>query len=186
MNKFRDCFSALTGFFKEKKQIQTIKEPIWKNSAGISATNEFINIYTYSGYRLLRADPTCEEHFLPIDAANELLGSIVMEALSKSRFLSLEDARALDEHEKNRNEDWDKNVMERYAYKSKGALYKNMKYCSISSFDGLLTIYPTRHEKLQSWGVDKRDGIENVIIPVNSSMAEIGDAIRLAFSRCIE
>ncbi|MDU0459861.1 MAG: contact-dependent growth inhibition system immunity protein [Geobacteraceae bacterium] len=168
------------------KSNQKVNEPVWKNSAGVHATKEFINIYTYSGYRLHIADPTCEEHFLPIDVSDELLGSILKEALSKSRFLSLDDARALAEHGKDRYVDWEKTVMERYAYKSKRAMYKNMKYCSISNSDGLLTIYPTRHEKLQSWCVDKSDGIENVIIPIDSTNAEIGDALRLAISRCIE
>jgi hypothetical protein len=47
-----------------------------------------------------------------------------------------------------------------------------------------IVITPTRHEKLEGWGRSNNDGIEDVYVRSDASPAEIGAAIRLAFSRC--
>jgi hypothetical protein len=60
-----------------------------------------------------------------------------------------------------------------------------MKSCDIECSGGIITIGPTKHEKLEGWGRTKGDGIEDVVIPPNSPPAEVGAALRLAFSRCI-
>lgn len=59
-----------------------------------------------------------------------------------------------------------------------------MKNCGIHCFNGVITISPTRHEKLEGWGREKGDGIEDVILSVDSSPTEIGAGLRLALSRC--
>jgi hypothetical protein len=74
--------------------------------------------------------------------------------------------------------------MQRYGYKTKRALFKNMKSCSVEVDDGMMTIQPWHHEKLEGWsgnGISKED---YVVIPANSTPGEIGEALRLAFSRC--
>lgn len=76
--------------------------------------------------------------------------------------------------------------MVRYGYKTAKSLFKNMKNCSIEKVDGEIKISPSRHEKLEAWARTKDDGIEDVVIPVVSSPREIGQALRTAFSRCIE
>jgi len=47
-----------------------------------------------------------------------------------------------------------------------------------------MEISPMRHEKLESWGREKDDGIEDVFIPADSSPIVVGEALLLAFSRC--
>lgn len=59
-----------------------------------------------------------------------------------------------------------------------------MKSCDIEEREGMITIGPNNHEKLEAWGREKGDGIEDVVIAASSSHAEIGAALRLAFSRC--
>jgi hypothetical protein len=71
-------------------------------------------------------------------------------------------------------------------YKTKTALFQNMKLCSITLSKGTIKIDPTIHEKLEAWGRNKGDGIEDVLVPANSSASEIGAALRLGFSRCVE
>lgn len=59
-----------------------------------------------------------------------------------------------------------------------------MKNCGIHCVNGVITLSPTRHEKLEGWGRTKGDGIEDVILSADSSPAEIGAGLRLALSRC--
>ncbi|MBP9693427.1 MAG: CdiI family contact-dependent growth inhibition immunity protein [Alphaproteobacteria bacterium] len=59
-----------------------------------------------------------------------------------------------------------------------------MKSCGINLDQGLITIRPSHHEKLEAWsgeGIDKRDYVN---IPHDSEPSQIGAALRLAFSRC--
>jgi len=79
--------------------------------------------------------------------------------------------------------EWTKDLMARYGYKTKRALFKNMKNCSIAKMSGVITIKPSHHEKLERWTSEK-DEFEDVVIPAESTPAEIGAALRLAFSRC--
>jgi len=76
--------------------------------------------------------------------------------------------------------------MDRYGYRTKRALFKNMKSCGILAEGDVIIISPSRHEKLEAWGREKGDGIEDVVIEANRSPSEIGAALRLAFSRCTE
>lgn len=64
------------------------------------------------------------------------------------------------------------------------ALFKNMKSCSIVKSGDDLVIVPTHHDKLDSWSRSKDDGIEDVVLPIGRSWAQIGAAFRLALSRC--
>lgn len=75
-------------------------------------------------------------------------------------------------------------LMEKYGYKTKRALFKDMKNCSIHCINDLIIISPTHHEKLESWSGKGINESDNVVISVNESPAEIGAALRLALSRC--
>ncbi|MCM3774398.1 contact-dependent growth inhibition system immunity protein [Priestia aryabhattai] len=55
--------------------------------------------------------------------------------------------------------------------------------CHAKVVDGVLTLDPNRHDKLEAWeglGDDAK-----VILPSDSSEAEIGAALRVALDRCI-
>lgn len=79
---------------------------------------------------------------------------------------------------------WIAMLMGKYGYKTKRALFKDMKNCGIHLVNGVITISPTRHEKLEAWGRTKGDGLEDVILSLDCSPAEIGAGLRLALSRC--
>lgn len=79
---------------------------------------------------------------------------------------------------------WVQDLMRRYGYKTKRALFKSMMNCGIEQLNNMITITPMRHIKLEMWEGLSADGIENVVIPSTSTPAEIGAALRLAFSRC--
>ncbi len=40
----------------------------------------------------------------------------------------------------------------KYGYKTKKALFKDMKHCTIHCVNGVIKISPYRHEKLEAWG----------------------------------
>lgn len=81
--------------------------------------------------------------------------------------------------------EWTQDLMARYGYKTKRALFKDMKNVSIESKNGVMTFSPSHHEKMEAWGREKgRDSFEDVMVSASSTAAEIGAALRLAFSRC--
>ncbi|WP_244657538.1 contact-dependent growth inhibition system immunity protein [Pseudomonas syringae] len=85
-----------------------------------------------------------------------------------------------------RYDQWVSGTLERYSYKNKRALFKDMKKCSIESKGGQITIRPGHHEKLEAWAWSGKGLSESdyVIIPSGSSPSDVGAALRLAFSRC--
>lgn len=146
---------------------------------------DFINISTFSGYNRRARDPDGENLCLSKSASNEELGQATLLSLSKSRKIEQSEiATFFDRDNVNqRYNNWVANLMEKYGYKTKRALFKKMMQCSIEIRDGVLTISPSIHEKLEGWGggLPKSD---DVVLPINSSPEEIGAGLRLAFSRC--
>lgn len=80
---------------------------------------------------------------------------------------------------------WVQDLISQYGYKSRRELFKDMKHCSVMCTKGQITINPSRHEKLKAWGGKGIKDSDHVVLPVDSSPAEIGAALRLALSRCI-
>ena len=141
------------------------------------SNQDFSLIETVSGYRGAAAlDPKGIQRFLAPDASDEELGLAVIDALAHSRWvlpaprsgssyppevefdLELYDYKKVAE----RYAAWTKDLMARYGYKTKRALFKNMKSCAIERKGGTITIRPSHHEKLEAWDREKDDGIEDV------------------------
>jgi hypothetical protein len=161
--------------------------------------DEFICVETVSGYRGgTHTDPRGKQLFLSVDTVDESLGSAVIDVLTYSRWVLAApregslypsgvefDSNLYDLKQSNeRYVAWTRSVMEQYGYKTKQELFKRMKNCSIEKKLGVITISPSHHEKLESWEGLGFDDPDLVRIPENSSLAEIGTALRLAFSRC--
>jgi hypothetical protein len=163
--------------------------------------SKFICVETYSGYGGGHSrDPKGKQHFLDSGAPDESLGNAVLDALAHSRsFVASAPRTDVQLHPEvefdmelydykltaERYVAWVKELMERYGYKTKRALFKDMKTCFIARVGSSITFRPSRHEKLELWGRSKGDEFEDVVIPADSTPAEIGAAMRLGFSRCI-
>lgn len=108
-----------------------------------------------------------------------------MQALSNSRTLNkLEERIAFFDLEKGKEKyaAWIARLMDKYGYKTKRALFKDMKHCIIHYVNNVITISPMRHEKLEAWeGLEQS---ENVILSLDNTPVEIGAGLRLALSRC--
>ena len=162
--------------------------------------DDFVCVETLSGYRMIQTDPTGAHHLLSPEASDEVLGAALLDSMARSRFVldepregiwihpDAEFDRELYDPRKSqvRYESWKKSLIDRYGYKSNKALFKGMKNCGVELRDASITLTPMHHESLEGWGRTKGDGIEDVVIPANSTPAEIGAALRLALSRCTE
>ena len=159
-------------------------EPNWKRRVTAKINERFICLVPQSGYRLAMAEPTASERLFVPDTPDDVLGEAIQSALAESRFLTLEEAKVMREVADSRDAEWARSLMDRYGYKTKQALFKNMKSSSIVVSGDELVLSPSHHDRLDSWSRTKDDGIEDVIIPSKSSYSEIGAALRIAFSRC--
>ncbi len=111
--------------------------------ASCYSTNEFLLIETYSGLGKTRRDPIYNPHILSLDADDKCIGKDVLRALLNSRTLtSLDERVAFFDLEKGKQQYviWIAMLMEKYGYKTKRALFKNMKNWKF----GLVIIYRNR------------------------------------------
>jgi hypothetical protein len=152
---------------------------------------DFFCIQTHSGYRMTVADPKGKLSFLPPDTTDQYLGEAILDCLAHSRFVHpeeqpLEDAELFDmgrvamEYSA-----WVDNLKKAYGYRTKRALFKVMDHCSIDRDKSTITFRPSYHSKLEAWSGDGIRNEDEVVIPAASSAAEVGAALRLAFSRCL-
>ncbi|HEN3565422.1 TPA: CdiI family contact-dependent growth inhibition immunity protein [Yersinia enterocolitica] len=152
----------------------------------VSSTKDFLSVDTYSGLGMVGRDPLFPPNLLPPDTDDQTIGEAVLIALSNSRTLSLEESADFFDLEKGKEQyaAWIAMLMERYGYKTKRALFKDMKRCSIHCLNDVITISPSRHEKLEAWSGRGIKESDHVVIPADSIPEEIGAALRLALSRC--
>ncbi|MBQ0824178.1 CdiI family contact-dependent growth inhibition immunity protein [Microvirga sp. HBU67558] len=115
--------------------------------------DDFICIVIQSGYRSSAIEANEVYRLLSIDVDNEILGSTINECLSRSRFLSLEEIPDFFDLLRVERDYalWVGDLINRYKYKTKRALFKNMLSCNMVISDGSLRIEPTIHEKLEGW-----------------------------------
>ncbi len=147
--------------------------------------NDFYCIETYSGYGLLRRDPEVKSHRLTPECSNEVLGITLLNALSASRVVDPDDHDFFDRDNASiLLNQWLGEMMNTYSYKTKRALFKNMLSCGVRQLNGMITIRPSVHDRLDGWSGNGIAESDYVIIPDNSTPEEIGAALRLAFSRC--
>ena len=146
-----------------------------------------IIIQTQSGNGLLAIDYMYQPHVLPLDIDDNMLGETLLKSLSSSRTLVLDSEEIIDFFDltkgKERYENWVDYLHQSLDYKSKKALFKNMMSCSISLFNGMIEIAPSRHVKLHAW--DGLDDDKTIILPSDSTPDEIGKGLRLAMSYCL-
>ena len=159
---------------------------IWYPTARAHGTSRFICIETESEGL---ADPKGKQHLLPPDASEEAIGLAVLDALAHSRQISWLELETLMWGRrgtgKERYEKWAADLQQRYGYKSRATLFKNMNFVGIKHQNGTITFTPMMHIKLQAWQGGRNEGIEDVVISFESLSQQIGAALKLAFSRCV-
>lgn len=143
-------------------------------------------VSTLSVYNILEKDFDAGEHILETGCSNQFLGSAARDALNQSREIPLDEVDAFHDAEKAdyRYKAWIEATIKRLGYRSKRALFDRMHRCGIRLADGVITIRPSNHDRLEGWSGEGIDEDDYVVIPEKSTPEEIGAAVRLAFTRC--
>jgi hypothetical protein len=160
---------------------------VQKRWVSVFENREFTQIETQSGYRGGLPDPLGKRIQIKNPAEDEVLGRSVLDALAASRFLHPNEHREFFDIRGRvmpQYEEWVNLMMATYGYKTRRALFKDMKSCDIEEHGGVLTLRPTHHEKLEAWSGDSISEDCVVRVPIESAAAEVGAALRLALSRC--
>jgi hypothetical protein len=157
--------------------------------ANARQNQDFAWVFSDSGRGLVAYDPQGKDVILGLDADDNALGVAVREALASSRFLSPKEAMKCLDYRR-RGDEYEERVrslMGMHGYKGKIAMFKNVKSCGITLSKGTIEFRPSIHKTLDRWvGHMKSDGIDDVLIRADRPSHEIGAALRLAFSRCLE
>ena len=148
---------------------------------------KFLLVMTLSGRGLVGRDDAGSQYIYSPGVEDRELGEAVQDALSRSRFISLEEYKTFFHPDvcKREHEEWLQMMWERFGYKTKRALYKGMKNVTIQKAQNLLKFSPSHQERsLDYWSGKGLGPEDDVTLPATASPAEIGAALRLAFSRC--
>jgi CDI immunity protein len=158
---------------------------IFRKTATIHRSTKFISVEALSGVPgLMYQEDRPYRIYLDPDAANELIGRTLLTALEKSRFVDNAEPQFFDPDRATRVwENWEKDVMQRYGFKSKRDAYKSMDWCQGHMFDGKITIEPHRRGSPGS-GWRSLPPEKTVVIPATDEAEAVGAAVRLALSRC--
>jgi hypothetical protein len=144
----------------------------------------FFFVYTRSGDMLMFDDPDGKHIELAPSVDDKELGKALLDALGVSRCLTIHESNKLREKARDDGKKRMDSLRKKYGYKTYSALVKSMKNCDISWKGSMITVEPSHHEKNGGWsgeGISEGDYVE---VAANSSPADIGAALRLAFSRC--
>ena len=153
--------------------------------AEIHRTERFISFEPLSGYSLVVREDEGYVIYLPPDAGDDALGAALLKVLDKSRFILPDDDPNLLEWRRYRKcgQNWHKDVMRRYGYKTKRDLYKHMNWCRAKRSEGTISIQPhQRRDKPGEWRWLPPE--QKVVIPATRDAAAVGAALRLALDRC--
>lgn len=176
--------SFFKGFFSMSNSFPPWIPPPWKPRISAEYNGDFIALVIHSGFSVVRRNIGIDPPLLDKNVDDESLGKAVLEALSKSKRFSKEEADFLIENWKELHASWVKRLMEKYGYRTKTAIFRNMMRCDIYYQKDHTLISPSFHERGESWSGEFLTEKDDIKLPHDSSHAEIGAALRLAFSRC--
>jgi hypothetical protein len=110
--------------------------------ADIHGTEKFVCVEMLSGYRMVQREDDGYRIYLAPDAADDTLGRALLEALDRSRFIWPPDEREFFKWQRYMRcrDNWQKDFMTRYGYKTKRDAYKNMVWCRARRCEGKISI----------------------------------------------
>lgn len=155
----------------------------FRKTTQIYRSDKFISIEALSGIPgLMYQEDEPYRVYLNPDAADEVIGRTLLTALDKSRYVdNSEPAFFAPDRAVQVWEDWEKDIMQRYGFKSKREIYRNLDWCAGQMFDGKIKIQPHRRSP-PAWRSLPAE--KTVFIPMTDDAETVGAALRLALSRC--
>lgn len=160
--------------------------PSFKPRASVFMNERVILVQTDSGYHRGMRDYDGPLFALSRGCSDEELGDALCACIRASRVIKLEEVKHFfDLAWREKMPDRDAPIMETYGYRSREEFYRNMMFCMADRIDADVVILPWVHRGGERWsGPQPSDGIENVVVPFNSSPPVIGAALREGLSRC--
>ncbi len=150
--------------------------------AEIHRTEKFISVEPLSGYSLVHRDDEGCIFYLPPEATDDALGRALLEALERSRFvLPRDDPIKWEEYER-REQNWQKDFMRRYGYKTRREAYQTMDWVRVQRSEGKISFQPHDRGKPGHWVWPAADKV--VVISATTEAAAAGAALRSALNRC--
>jgi hypothetical protein len=179
------CIKWFIEYF-QRRNVPKPQPPEEKKWCKVFMNNDFLNVQTRSGYRSYVFDSDGENIFLPPDFNAVTLGESVLKALSKSRIIDPKDFGVFFDRDRLQNQynEWINYCKKTYGYKTKKAMFRDIKNLDIELYNRKIIMRPWHQEKPEIFGPTKNKELDNVIISTDSTPEEIGRAVHLALSRC--
>jgi hypothetical protein len=133
-------------------------------------------------YRIFNISKKDLTDVFPASINNELLGKELKCALESSTLDWSHEVNSI-KQSTDRYKIWKEQVIRKYKYKNKHALFRNMNLCNVIANDEMIIISPWRHDQLEGWGPEKGDEKYDITIPADSDHKLIGETLRLALER---
>jgi hypothetical protein len=152
--------------------------------ADFHRTDRFICAGPLSGYSMVQPEDDGYMIYLPPDATNAALGQALLKCLDKSRFIWPRDEPQFFEWRRYvpLYQNWQKDFMARYGYKTKREAYRNMDWCRVTRSEGRISIQPHKRDKPEYFRSLPPD--RTVVIPTTTDALGAGAALRQALDRC--
>ena len=154
--------------------------------ASVFYNGDFFEFITISRGMMGYADPDVMPKYLPPNSTDEEIGSAMRQALSHSKRISAAEFQALFKSgivQKKMKEHEDSSIKE-HGYKSRRALYLNMKNCTVSQHEDRIEVQPMHHNSIDGFSATKQDISKMLNVNVDASDSELGAAIKEGLCRC--
>ena len=156
------------------------------DNVSIRANERFYFIFVFSGYHLLIKDNIAPIYCLDKNVNDDILGETVNIALNQCRVINPYESPEFFDSEKvmSNQREWIFQLIEKYRFKNKKALFQRMMACNLERNHGVITVTPTLHKKLELWTRDGFTDDDNIILSEAVSNEELGKAVKECMSRC--
>jgi hypothetical protein len=161
--------------------------PPAKKWASAYSSDRLHCLLTFSGYNNSSAiDIDGENILLSPDCSDDELGAALVRALAASRTIAREEIGAFFDAKTvvARYESWVHGLMQHCELKTRKALFRGMNSCNVAQENGVISILPTEHDRLEGWGRTKDMNMPTINISAGAAPHEVGAALREAFSHC--
>jgi hypothetical protein len=157
-----------------------------KANASVLCNEDFFKVITISQGMLNYADPDVAPRLLAPDAADEPLGHAVRRALADSKRIGLSEFQALLKSKavQNASKEHEAALMSQHGYKSRRAMFINMKCCDVAVYDDRIEIQPQHHNSIDGFSATKQDQAKILSLAIDATDAELGATLKQAFLRC--
>ncbi len=160
----------------------SINPPPVTHRVSVYANDDFVALQPQSGCRLKRPEDGSVPVFLDKGANARELGTALVEALGRCRWVQPEDKEFHDMAKHVRNHAFTQDALiRRTGKKTKREAYKTMVWCDVRRSEGVIRIDPFRPDKPGQWNMLPTD--EAVVIPATDDPDAVGAALALAIER---